>query len=280
MVSALQSTVLYAKRNGLKWVDSPKGCPMTDPVVEMSGTDILAKFPVIGLCRDANDYEICTGLVSPCCTVIYHHQSEAARLSGPRKLLEFLRDSLEAVLENYHEMTQGNPVVFPPGQAHLVKVLRIPAAYADGEELIVDKVTQEKIRTLVKPEDISIIQELVKNILGCPLTKFAKKMLVVDVANRFCIPLQDYVKLELLTNAEHFELSMNDQSMKNLEEATVKAAEKKVSTDDEVESFVITDRAEEEDTLASCIRVPTGQRASSSSKGSAVSKKKAYVPRR
>lgn len=253
---------------------------MSDPVIEM-GQDVLAKFPVCGLCRDCSDYEICAGLQPRCVTAIFHHQGDEIKISGPRKLLPFLRDAVEALLECYSDLTQGNPVVFPPGQAHMVKVLRNPAAYHDNGEVIVDKEMQEKMRTLVKPEDIVIIHDFVKTILGCPMTEYAKKVLVVDVANRFSIPLEDYVKAELLTNAEQFELGMNECIMKNLTEAAVKRVSfDKENVEDDADSFVMAEK-NETDTVESCIRTPSSKSTSSSSKtqSAAAPGKKQYVPR-
>lgn len=246
-VCVAQVVITYCKKAGLRWINSTKDCPLSEPTLTFTGAELVAKHPVVGLATDAEEYDVATGHLSRAVTFIYSLQSSTAKLSGPRKMPPFLRDSYEVVLEAYHQLCIGDTAEFSAGQQHLRGRLRIPGAYKVGDETVVGLHYQKIITSVISENDVKMVQQMVCEAIASNLRDFAKRVVVFDMANRFAVPVQNFVKAGLVSNADAVVAAANERLVANLYKGNKKSVKKNGEGEDiedceeDGEKFVMTE---------------------------------------
>lgn len=273
-VCVAQVVVDYSTRSGMKWIDSTKNCPLSEPELKFSGSEIVAKHPVVGLASDAEEYDVATGCLNRAVTIVQGMHSSKGKLSGPRKMLPFLRDSYEAVLEAYNEMCMGRTAEFPDGQKHLRRLLRIPAAYKLGEEFVIDLESQEIIRTIATENEIKMVHQMIGEVIASDLGDFSKRVAVFDLANRFSIPAEDYVKAELIANSDAVVAAANEKLVQNLGKPKTGKEKKTGEEESEDDEFIMTEPSGSGGVRIPAV-IPTSKTTPTANKA-----KKTYKPRR
>jgi hypothetical protein len=212
--SLLSSVVKFCQEAGMKWIDSSKGCKPTSAHILTDDKVLEAKFPLLGVKGDADDYEIATGLTNRAMTVHLSMISKECHFVGARKTHKLGRDALEALARTYVGMLKCDRLEIGDDQAHLLTFLKFPAYYVkENGEVMFDTVQQLKVDRYRNDTDNVLLQEIMTSMMSSGLTPWVKKEAVTLMAIKFEIPVEDAWINELQENAQHFEEEVHQQFM-------------------------------------------------------------------